>query len=185
MGHPQRDRVTIDLRGLREPLETMAFARQMTTAALVREALLAFLAPAPDDDEPDQNLVALERDTHLIKVTLRLPSGHAFLMTMRARQAHVSKSAYVAALIEGAPLVQQASNHAQTVSTLLASTDRLAVIGTDISAFLRVMHTVKPGASQELERYRAGIMTLNDDIRCHLTVAAQLVAELRATRRPR
>jgi uncharacterized membrane-anchored protein YhcB (DUF1043 family) len=43
---------------------------------------------------------------------------------------------------------------------------------------------VKPGASQELDRYQAGIDTLNKDIRRHLNTAAELVAELRATRRP-
>lgn len=88
----------------------------------------------------------------------------------------------MAALIDGAP---PPLNPAQTVAALRASTDQLAVIGTDLSAFLHVMRTVKPGASQELERYRNGITTLNEDIRRHLTVAAQLVAELQTSRRPR
>ena len=49
MGKPQRDRVTIDLRGLREPLQTRAVVNQMTPAALVRQAVLAYLAPKSGD----------------------------------------------------------------------------------------------------------------------------------------
>jgi len=178
MGKPQRDRVTIDLRGLREPLQTRALANQMTPAALVRQAVLAYLAPKSGDQKPDPKPLKYVREKEVVKVTLRLPAGHAALMNYQARIANVSQSIYLAALIEGAP---PPKNHAQAVAALQASTNRLAVISTDLSAYLRTLHTVKPGASQELERYRAGIKTLNQDIRRHLGTAAQLVAELRAT----
>lgn len=179
MGTPQRDRVTIDLRGLRTPLQNHAQLYQMTPAALVRQAVLAYLTLKSGDQAPDRKLVTMVRDKRVVKVTLRLPAAHVTLMNMQARTADVSKSIYVAALIEGAP---PPANHAQTVAALQASTNRLAVISTDLSDFLRIMRTVKPGASQELDRYRPGIDTLNKDIRGHLAVAAQLVAELRATR---
>lgn len=182
MGHPQRDRVTIDLRGLREPLQTRALVNQMTPAALVRQAVLAYLAPKSGDQQPDPKPLKYVREEQIVKVTLRLPAGHAALMNYQARIADVSKSIYVAALIEGTPPPR---NHAQAVTAMQASTHRLAVISTDLSAFLRIMQAAKPGASPELERYRAGIKTLNQDIRQHLDTAAQLVADLRATRRPR
>jgi hypothetical protein len=182
MGTPQRDRVTIDLRGLREPLHARAMANQMTPAALVRQAVLAYLAPKSGDQKPDPKPLKYLREEQVVKVTLRLPAGHAALMNYQARIANVSKSIYVAALIEGAPPPR---NHAQTVAALQASTNRLAVISTDLSAYLRILHMVKPGASQELDRYQAGIDTLNKDIGRHLNTASELVAELRATRRPR
>lgn len=179
MGTPQRDRVTIDLRGLREPLQTRALVNQMTPAALVRQAVLAYLAPKSGDQKPDPKPLKYVREERVVKVTLRLPAAHVMLMNMQARSADVSKSIYVAALIEGAP---PPLNHAQTVAALQASTNRLAVISTDLSDLLRIMRMVKPGASQELDRFRPGIDALNKDIRGHLHTAAQLVAELRATR---
>ena len=182
MGKPQRDRVTIDLRGLREPLQTRALVNQMTPAALVRQAVLAYLAPKSGDQTPDPKPLKYVREEQVVKVTLRLPAGHAALMNFQARIANVSKSIYVAALIEGAPPPR---NHAQAVAALQASTNKLAVISTDLSAYLRILHMVKPGASQELDRYQAGIDTLNKDIGRHLNTAAELVAELRATRRPK
>lgn len=180
MGKPQRDRVTIDLRGLREPLQARALVNQMTPAALVRQAVLAYLAPKPGNQEPDPKPLKYVSEEQVTKVTLRLPAGHAALMNYQARIANVSKSIYVAALIEGAPPPR---NHAQAVAALQASTNRLAVISTDLSAYLRILHMVKPGASQELDRYQANFNTLNKDIRRHLNTAAELVAELRATRR--
>ena len=180
MGNPRRDRVTIDLRGLREQLHARATVNQMTPAALVRQAVLAYLAPKSVDQKPDPKPLKYVREEHVVKVTLRLPAGHAALMNYKARIADVSKSIYVAALIEGTPPPR---NHAQAVAALQASTNRLAVISTDLSAFLRIMHAAKPGASQELERFRAGIKTLNEDIRRHLETASELVAELRATPR--
>lgn len=180
MGKPQRDRVTIDLRGLREPLQARALVNQMTPAALVRQAVLAYLVPKSGDQKPAPNPLKYVREEQVVKVTLRLPAGHAALMNYQARIADVSKSIYVAALIEGAPPPR---NHTQTVAALQASTNKLAVISTDLSAYLRILLMVKPGASQELERFRAGIMTLNEDIRRHLDTASALVAELRATRR--
>jgi hypothetical protein len=181
MGKPQRDRVTIDLRGLREPLQTRALVNQMTPAALVRQAVLAYLAPKSGDQKPDPKPLKYVREEQIVKVTLRLPAGHAALMNFQARIANVSKSIYVAALIEGAPPPR---NHAQAVAALQASTNKLAVVSTDLSAYLRILHMVKPGASQELDRYQASIDTLNKDIRHHLDTASALVAELRATRRP-
>ncbi|MFZ2825429.1 hypothetical protein [Hydrogenophaga sp.] len=182
MGKPQRDRVTIDLRGLREPLQARAGVNQMTPAALVRQAVLAYLAPKSGDQTPDPRPLKYVREEQVVKVTLRLPAGHAALMNFQARIANVSKSIYVASLIEGAPPPR---NHTQTVAALQASTNRLAVVSTDLSAFLRILHMVKPGASQELDRYQAGIDTLNKDIRRHLNTASELVAELRAPRRPK
>ena len=134
MGKPQRDRVTIDLRGLREPLQTRAVVNQMTPAALVRQAVLAYLAPKSGDQTPDLKPLKYVREEQVVKVTLRLPAGHAALMNFQARIANVSQSIYVAALIEGAPPPR---NHTQTVAALQASTNRLAVISTDLSAYGR------------------------------------------------
>ena len=55
-------------------------------------------------------------------------------------------------------------------------------MGTDLNAFMRLLVR---GSSTEIERYRAGIMSLIDDVRSHLALAAPLVADLRSARRSR
>lgn len=65
MGKPQRDRVTIDLRGLRAQLQNHAQLCQMTPAALVRQAVLTYLAPKSGDQARDLKLVTMVRDSRI------------------------------------------------------------------------------------------------------------------------
>lgn len=157
-----RDRLTLELRGLREPLKALAEARQVTTAALVRKTLIALLDEDPDEGDTRRNLpvipaTATAIDTPVVKVTLRVSASQARALARRARAADVSQGAYVAGLIDGAQPSPLPPDHAQAVAALLASTDQLAVIGTDLNAFLRLLGR---RSSSELERYRAGIMSL-------------------------
>ena len=177
-GVAMRDRVTVDLRGVRPQLQVQAARRQITAAALVRRAVLAML----DEESPDAGDIKpldTASGTQIVKVTLRLPVAHAVLLASRARRADVSQGSYVARLIDGTPAQPRASDHTQTVAALMASTDRLAALSADLNAFMRLLGRTP---RIELEPYRASIRSLADDVRVHLASAAALVAALRATR---
>ena len=182
MGRSSRDRVTIELRGMRERLQALAAARKLTTAALARKALVALLDDEPSDVGARRNDTAATSDNQVVKVTLRLSATHAFALAIRAHAADVSQGAYVASLINGAPPNPLPPDHAHAVAALVGSTDQLAAMGADLNAFMRLLGR---GSSSEVERYRAGIMSLTDDIRSHLALAAPLVAALRSARRSR
>jgi hypothetical protein len=173
-----RDRVTVDLRGIRPQLQAQAARRQMTAAALVRRAVMAMI----DDtrcDADDSGSIDGASGTSVVKVTLRLPVAHAVLLASRARRADVSQGSYVARLIDGTPAQPRAPNHAQAVAALMASTDRLAALSADLNAFTRLLGRLP---LSELEPYRASIRSLVGDVRVHLASAAALVAALQATR---
>jgi hypothetical protein len=174
--------VTIELRGMRVPLQALAAAHKMTTGALVRKALVTLLDDEPSDAATRRNDTAETSDGQVVKVTLRLPAARAIALATRARAADVSQGAYVAGLINGAPPDPLPPDHTHAVAALISSTDRLAVMGTDLNAFMRLLGR---GSSSETEQYRAGIMSLADDVRRHLALTAPLVAELRSARRPR
>jgi hypothetical protein len=173
-----RDRVTIDLRDIRPQLQAQAAKRQMTAAALVRRAVMAMLDDAPCA-EGDSGPIDSASGTPVVKVTLRLPVAHALLLASRARLADVSQGMYVARLIDGTPAQPRAPDHAQAVSALMASTDRLAALSADLNAFMRLLGRTP---RSELEPYRASIRSLASDVHVHLAAAAALVAALRATR---
>lgn len=176
-----RDRVTIELRGMRERLNALAAARKMTTAALARKALGKLI-----DDEPSEHQIGRNdttaSDAQVVKVTLRLSVEHAIALATRARAADVSQGAYVAGLIDGTPPNSLPPDHANAVAALVGSTNQLAAMGADLNAFMRLLVR---GSSPEIERYRAGILSLADDVRSHLALAALLVAALRSARRSR
>jgi hypothetical protein len=173
-----RDRVTVDLRGIRPKLQAHAAKRQMTAAALVRRAVMAMLDDAPRDVADDGSNDS-PSGTPVVKVTLRLPVDHAVLLANRARRADVSQGSYVARLVEGTPAPPRAPDHAQAVAALMASTDRLAALSADLIAFMRLLGRTP---RSELEPYRASIHSLARDVPAHLASAAALVAALRATR---
>ncbi len=173
-----RDRVTVDLRGIRPQLHAHAAKRQMTVAALVRRAVVAMFDDAPSDVADDGSTDGAT-GTAVIKVTLRLPVAHAVLLASRARRADVSQGSYIASLIDGTPAQARAPDHARAVAALMASTDRLAVLSADLNAFMRL---IGRAPRSELEPYRASIQSLASDVRGHLASAAALVAALTATR---
>lgn len=182
MERGSRDRVTIELRGLRERLHTLAAARRLTAAALARKALVALLDDEPSDGDTSYSDTAMRSGGRIVKVTLRLSAAHAAALATRARAADVSQGTYVAGLIHGTPPGPLPPDHTHAVAALVGSTDQLAAMSTDINAFMRLLGR---GSSSEIERYRAGVMSLADDVRKHLALAAPLVAELKSARRPR
>ena len=173
-----RDRVTVDLRGIRPQLQAQAAKRQMTAAALVQRAVTAMLDDAPCD-AGESGSIDSTSGIPVVKFTLRLPVAHAVLLASRARVADVSQGMYVARLIDGTPAQPRAPDHTQAVAALVASTDRLAALGAGLNALIRLLGRT---SRSELEPYRASIRSLADDVRAHLASAAALVAALRATR---
>lgn len=173
-----RDRVTVDLRGIRPQLQEQAAKRQMTAAALVRRAVTAMLDDAPRDPGHGE-LIDSASGTQVVKVTLRLTVNHAVMLASRARVADVSQGMYVARLIDGTPAQPQAPDHTRAVAALMASTDRLAALSADLNAFMRLLGRTP---RSELEPYRASILSLASDVRVHLASAAALMAVLQATR---
>ena len=171
-----RDRVTIDLRGIRVQIEAEAARRQLTAAAFVRHAVKAMIDEASLDVDPGPPNDAVGSQT--VKVTLRLEAVHALLLSRRARLADVSQGRYVAGLLEGAPIQPLAPDHTRAVAALMASTDRLAALSADLNAFMRLLGRAH---RSELEPYQASLRSLVDDVQVHLASAAALVAELQAT----
>jgi hypothetical protein len=172
---PARDRVTVDLRGLGQRVRSQAAAQRLTAGAFVRRAILSQLQDGalgaesgmPEPIEP------------IAKVTLRLSAAHAVLLATRARRADVSQGTYIAGLIEGTPPAPRPPDWGPAVAALIASTDKLAVLSTDINGFLRVLPSGRP---ERLEPYRRSVMSLPDDVRKHLVMAAALLKDLRAAR---
>jgi hypothetical protein len=176
-----RDRVTIELRGMRERLNALAAVRKMTTAAMARKALGTLLNGETSDNQIDRTDAAVS-DVQVVKVTLRLSAAHAIALATRARAADVSQCAYVEGLIDGMPPAPLPPDHTNAVAALVGSTDQLAAMGADLNAFMRLLAC---GSSTEIERYSAGIMSLTHEVRSHLALAAPLVADLRSARRSR
>ncbi|WP_331175088.1 hypothetical protein [Roseateles sp.] len=116
------------------------------------------------------------------KLTLRMSSAHAAALPSRARAADVSQGRYVCTLMDGMPAPPRAADHSASVAALRASTDMVAAMSVDLNAFLRLLRL---GPNNQLENYRAGLMSLADDMRAHLATASTLIAVLAPSRAKR
>jgi hypothetical protein len=176
----RRDRVTVDLRGLRTRLEARAHQQHVTTAALVRRAVVLML---DDKDTGGAELACVKPETGKVaKLTLRMSPVHALLLAKRALAADVSQGRYVCTLLDGMPAPARPADHSAAVTALRASTDKVAAMSVDLNAFLRLLRL---GPNKEMESYRAGLISLADDMRAHLATASALIADLATPRSKR
>ncbi len=87
---PRRDRIAVDLRGLRSHLEAKAAQDGTTMAVQVRRAVALLL----DQAGPESISIAVSSDTSagsVVKVALRMSAARAVLLTRRARAADVAQ----------------------------------------------------------------------------------------------
>lgn len=176
-----RDRLSVDLRGYGPRLRQVAEQLQMSTAALVRNAIREVVDRA--DRQPRARAPCEGHSANrTVKVTLRMSSAHARSLAARARDSELAQGAYVAALLDDAPPPPVASDHLVAVEALMKSADHLAVMSTDINAFLRMVGRVP---SDKLNPLRGRLHSLVQDVRSHLVSSAALMSELQSKRRLR
>jgi len=180
-----RDQAHVDLLGLGPRLREHAARKRITFAAALRTAIVPMLDAEHIDGDAEARDDAHGEATDgpkVVRVLLRLSAALASEFLTRARARGISRSQYFGALLAGAEPPALPADHASMIAALMASTDRLAAMSVDVNAFMRLLGRVHvPNA--ELERYRAGLMSLASDVRAHLVLAATVLAELDKTRR--
>ena len=184
----RRERVSIDLRGHGPALSAIARSRQMTVAALVRTALAEWLEARAGadagmcevDDVRAARGLSKEEDA-VVKMTLRMPAGHAARLAHAARAAELSQGIYVARLIDASPPVPVAPDQRENRAVLARSTATVAAMSSDLQALMRILlrtSVPEPGARI------ATLAQLADALQQHLAAAAPLMAALTPSRRP-
>jgi hypothetical protein len=181
MSRANREFFTVDLRGLRAALTARAFECGATESDVVRSALAAALGSDRNVqvDLPSITAEGSPTKTH-VKLSVRLSRPVACRLESNARATGLSRAAYLTGLIDGAPAVTPAEHHADQVAALVASTAELAVLSRDVNDLARL---IRRGSVQTAREYWGRLMSLDADVRTHLTLAAGMLADLR-THRP-
>ncbi|HEY8880115.1 MAG TPA: hypothetical protein VIN03_21265 [Roseateles sp.] len=178
-----RERVNIRLGALGPRLRAVATLERTSVSALMRRATVLMLRdklePGDRGGEPHPST-----SSDLARVNLSLPKADADALAARARAADMSRSEFVWSLIKGNTPPPIPADFASGVRALYLSTDGLALLSTDLSAFLRLLDKASQSAS-ELQPYRESLRALHKDVRGHLKRASVLLAALEPYRRPR
>ena len=174
-----RDRISVDLHGLKAPLMERAQAVGLSPSHLVRQVLADALGrPAPLNAEARHTPVPVDPAART-RLCLRMGSEDAAAMLQAAQRAGMATGDYVAALVAGVPSVMDGRGHALTVQALTASTDELAHFGHRLYLLNALL---RRGDVEPIRPYVGMLETLARDVRRHLDHVSRALADLQPRR---
>ena len=171
-----RDRISVDLRGVKAALFEQARRRGVSPSDLVRAALADVIDRAdPPITERSANGDVVP-DEHRVRLSLRMTRRNALATITAARAAGFSPGAYVAGLVAGVPVLTSGTTRCEHLAALIASSAELSTLSRNLHHLTSLLRQGSVRAAQE---YREMLDTVADDVREHLTLASAVLAELR------
>lgn len=176
-----RDRISVDLHGLKATLVERSRALALSPSELVRKVLVKELG------EP-AGLAAQSALSHLVRPTstrtrlcLRMHMDDAKATLEAARRAGMSPGDYVAGLVAGVPAILSGGGQRQHVVALTASNAELSTLSRNIYHLTHLLRQAEVGPALY---YRDMLDTLSGDVRRHLALASGVLADLRPRHKP-
>jgi hypothetical protein len=176
-----RDRISVDLQGLKAALMARAQTLGVRPSELIRGVLADALgrsAPAVIGGPPQR---CAPRSSNRTRLCLRMGRDEAATTLAAARRAGMSAGDYVAGLVAGVPAIEAGSRPADHVAALVASCAELSTLSRNIHHLTILLRQGEFGPARA---YREMLDTLSGDIRSHLVQASGLLADLRPRGRP-
>ena len=177
MAPSSRDRISVDLRGMKAALVTQARAKGATPSDLVR-ALLAD-ALRPGFDVTPSPVTAPGARTSRVRLSLRMQSDEASLVVSKAKVSGLPVGCYIAGLCADVPALTNGSRPVDLAAALVTSCAELSTLARDLRHLTLLLRQGQVRAAQE---YRERLDHTERDVRAHLAVAAAVMAELRPIR---
>lgn len=171
------DFVTVDMRGLKAPLMALAAQRRVSVSAVVRKAVAVELGyQGAGEGAPAVPLTGATSDDGWVKLSIRMRRAEALRLEAGARAAKLSRGAYLAGLIDGVPMLVACGGRPAHIAALTASCAELSTFSRNVYQLTRLL---RAGDVQQALAYRELLDRLDGDVRRHLRLAAQALADLR------
>jgi hypothetical protein len=175
MAPSSRDRISVDLHGLKAALFERAQALGVSPSGLVRTTLAEALGQAGNVNieraSPPQPRGSGER----VRLCLRMSREHARVTMEASRRAGLSRGAYLAGLVANVPVLSAGGARAEHIAALRSSSAELSTLSRNIHRLtaLLLQANVEPARP-----YREMLDTLAGDVRRHLELAAHVLVDL-------
>ena len=176
MAPSSRDRISVDLRGLRAALLDQARVRGVTPSDLVRGVLAEALGDVDSDQRVLGSATRRSAPNGRVRLSLRLTAEQARAITLAAKAAGLSTGDFVAGLVAGLPVLSAGANRTDHLAALIASSAEISTLSRNIHHLTSLLRL---GAFRAAQEYRPMLDTLADDLRGHLSLAAGVLADLR------
>lgn len=174
-----RDRISVDLRGLKLALLERARATGLTPSGLVREALVASLGQVGDVARHRSVAVSSEEGGASVRMSLRVTREQAHSILEASRRAQLGLGAFVFGLVAGIPAVTSGQVPRAHVSALTATNAELATLVRNLHHLAGLL---RQGEHLAAQPYLPMLQTLARDVRAHLDVATRAMRDLQPAR---
>ena len=177
MTESSRDRISVDLQGLKPALLASAQTRGISPSELIRKALataLDRLAPTCTEH------AGAVRCGPRVRVSLRLEAEQAAALHATARAAGLSAGDCVTALLAGAFRVAAGERPSDQAAALTASCSVLTSLNRDLRHLTLLLSR---GSVEAARQYRDRLDEVDRQVRAHLQLAAAVLADLKYLRR--
>lgn len=174
-----RDRISVDLRGMKAALLSQAQARGVTPSELLRALLAESLCGELGVERPAVTAASQEASESRARLSLRMQRREAQLVLERARAAGMVPGAFVASLCAGVPAVANGQRPIDGVAALAASSAELSSLARDLRHLTQLLRRADVPAARA---YRERLDDADADVRAHLAQAAALMADLEPLR---
>jgi hypothetical protein len=175
MAPSSRDRISVDLRGLKAALFERAQSLGVSPSSLVRSTLAEALGQADRIDVDRSMPSRLSGNGTRVRLCLRMSRRHAREAMDAAQRAGMNPGDYVGSLVSNVPVLSTGGSRAEYISTLVASSAELSTLSRNIH---RLTALLRQANVEPARPYREMLDTLAGDVRRHLELASRVLAEL-------
>ncbi len=168
MAPSPRDRISVDLRGLKAALLARARARGVSPSEFIR-AVLAEASQSGSDVKASPIDPPGASDSRM-RLSLRMQADEARLVLSKARASGLSVGRYVAGLCAGVPALSNGSRLFDLATALTTSCAELSTLARDLRHLTLLLRQGKVRSAQE---YRERLEHTERDVRAHLAVASR------------
>lgn len=170
-----RERISIDLQGLKAALMERSQALGMSPSELLRKALVQALDTPATLERSAAVRRHMKRPSDRTRLCLRMGQEEATATMAAAKRAGMSPGDYVAGLVAGVPVLMNGGGRSDHIAALTTSNAHVANLSRNIYALTRFMTQANV---EQARAYRDMLATLNGDVRRHLMLASSVLAEL-------
>ena len=176
MAPSSRDRISVDLQGLKAALFERAQALGVSPSGLVRQALAEALGRSAQGNAGRSTTHRCSSQGDRVRLSLRMSREQAAATFDGARRAGLSPGDYVGGLVAGVPMLRGQVCRTEHLAALIASSAELSTFSRNLHHLARLL---RQGAFRPAQEYRPMLDTLDADVRSHLALAAGVLADLR------
>ena len=170
-----RERISVDLQGLKPALLARSQAQGMSPSDLVRKALEQALGVPAEAGEGVDLRPSPKRSGGRARLCLRMERDGAMAVVAAAKRSGMCAGDYVAGLVAGVPVLLNGGIRSEHIEALTASSFHLSSLSREIHALTRLLTQANVAQARV---YRDMLDTLEGDVRRHLVFAADALAAL-------